>query len=88
MEVGVPGTNLANAMFAHEDCGMGVMQDVAGEMRKLGKDLSSHLSVPRCGNKHIQSRRVEQARHELPRLLYAAGLSHDPRMSGHAQKLV
>ncbi len=88
MEVGVAGTNPANAMFAHQDGSVGVMEQVAGEMRKLGKDLSSYLSVPRCGNQHTQSRRIQQARYELPRLLYAPGLSHDPRMSGHSQKFV
>jgi hypothetical protein len=46
MEVGIPGTDLANAMFAHEDCGMGVMEEVAGQMGKFGKDLASHLGVP------------------------------------------
>ena len=46
MEVGVPGTNPVNAMFAHEDCGMGVMQEVAGQMGKFGKDLPRYLGVP------------------------------------------
>ena len=46
MEVGVAGANPPNAVFAHEDCGMGVMQEVAGQMGKFGKDLSSHLGVP------------------------------------------
>jgi len=46
MEVGVPGTDLANAMFAHEDRGMGVMEDVTREMRKFGNNLASHFTVP------------------------------------------
>ena len=88
MEVGVPGTNPPDAVFAHEDCGMGVMEDVARQVRKLGKNLSSHLTVPRGRDQHIQPRRVKQGRHKLPRLLHAPGLSHDPRMSGHSQEFV
>ena len=59
MEIGVPGANPANAVFAHEDCGTGVMEEVAGQMRKFRKDLSGHLGVPRGRDKHTQSRRVE-----------------------------
>ena len=46
MEVGVPRANPPNAVFAHEDRGMGVMEEVAGQMGKLGKDLPCHLGVP------------------------------------------
>ena len=88
MEVGVSGTNPANTMFAHEDCGVGVMEQVAREMRKLGKQLPSHLRVPRGGNNYTQSRRVEQARHKLPRLLHAPRPSHYAWMSGHSQKFI
>jgi len=88
MEVGIPGTDLANAMFAHEDCGMGVMEDVARQVRKLGKNLSSHLTVPRGRGQHIQPRRVEQGRHKLPRLLHAPRLPHYAWMSGHSQEFI
>ncbi len=66
MEVGVPSANPPNAVFAHEDCGVGVMQEVAGQMGKFGKHLSGHLGVPRGGDKHTYSRRVEQVRNEFP----------------------
>lgn len=66
MEVGVSGTNPPNAVFAHEDCGVGVVQEVAGQMGKFGKDLSGHLGVTRGGDKDTHSRRLDQARHELP----------------------
>ena len=46
MEVGVPGANPAKPMFAHEDGSVGVVEQVAREMRQLGKNLSSHLGVP------------------------------------------
>ncbi len=46
MEIGVSGANAADAMFAHEDCGMGVMQEVAGQMGKFRKDLSGNVGVP------------------------------------------
>jgi len=88
MEISVPGTNPANPMFAHEDCSVGVMEEIAGQEGKVRKDLSSHLSVPRCWNQQTQSRRVEQARNEFPGLLYAPRPSHHPGMSGHAQELI
>ena len=56
MEIGVTGTNPTYAVFTHEDCGMGVMQEVAGQMGKFGKDLSRHLGVPWGGDKHTHSR--------------------------------
>jgi len=46
MEVGVPCANPANAVFAHEDCGMGVVEEVARQMRKFCEDLSGHLGMP------------------------------------------
>lgn len=46
MKVCVPGANPPNAVFAHQDCGVGVMQEVAGQVGKFGKDLSGHLGVP------------------------------------------
>jgi len=88
MEVGVPGADPANAVFAHEDCGVGVMEEVAGQVRKLRKDLSSHLSVPQRRNQYTQSRRFQQARNEFPGLLHAQRPPHHPRMSGHAQEFV
>jgi hypothetical protein len=33
MEIRITGTDLPNAMFAHEDGCMRVMQQIAGEMR-------------------------------------------------------
>ena len=45
MKVGVAGTNPANAVFAHKNCGMGVMEQVAGQMRKFCEDLSGHLGM-------------------------------------------
>jgi hypothetical protein len=35
MEVGIPGADPANAMFAHQDGSPGIMQQVSREMRKL-----------------------------------------------------
>ena len=67
---------------------MGVMEQIAGQIGKFRKHLSSHLSMARGGDKHTHSGRLEQVGNEFPGLLYAAGPLHHPRMSGHSQKFV
>jgi len=66
MEVGVPGANPANPVFAHEGGGIGVVEEVTGKVGKFREDLSGHLGMPWRGDKRAQSRRVEQARNESP----------------------
>ena len=66
MEVRVSRADPANAMFAHEDCGMRVMEDIASQMGKFSEDLCGHLSMSQCGDEHSDSRRLEQAPHEFP----------------------
>lgn len=88
MKIGVARTNATDAMFAHQDCGVGVMEDVAREVRQLGKNLRSHLTVPRGGDERIQSGRVEQGRHKLPRLRHAPRPPHYAWMRGDSQEFV
>jgi hypothetical protein len=45
MEIRVSGANPANAMFTHQDCRMGIMEQIASQIRELREDLSGHLSM-------------------------------------------
>ena len=88
MEIRIAGTDLPNAMFAHEDCCMRVMQQITGEMRKFQNDLSSDIGVSMRRDKNCESWRSEKHRHKLPRRRCGPWPSHDPWMRGYAQKLI
>lgn len=66
MEIRITGANPPDAMFAHEDRGTRIVEDVASEVRKFGKDLCGHLSVARSGNKYAQPGRFEEAGNKFP----------------------
>lgn len=46
MEVRIPGADPADAMFAHQDRSVGIMEQVSREMRQLRESLFCHLGVP------------------------------------------
>ena len=88
MEIRITGTDLPNAMFAHEDCCMRVMQQITGEMRSLQNDLSGDISVPVRRDKNCKAWRSEERGHELPGRRCGPWPSHDSWMRGYAQKLI
>ena len=46
MEVGVAGADAADTVFAHENCGMGVMKKVTRKVGELLEHLVGHVGVP------------------------------------------
>jgi len=49
MEVRIAGTDSPDAVLAHENGGMRVIEQIARQMRKLPDDLCGHIRVPLRG---------------------------------------
>lgn len=50
MEISIPRANLLDAMLAHQDCGMTVMEEIAGQVRQFGKYLGGNVGMALCLN--------------------------------------
>jgi len=88
MKIGVAGTDPADPMLAHEDSGMGVMDQIARQVGKLGNELPGNSCVSIGRGKHSQPRRGEQCRDESPGLGSAPRSPHDPRVRGDTHELI
>jgi hypothetical protein len=69
IEIGIPSADPPNAVLAHENCGMRIVQQVAGEVRQLQNDLFGDVSVPLGRDKDSETRRGEERRHKFPTLV-------------------
>ena len=60
MKIGIPCANLLDAVLAHENGGVRVVENIAGKMRKLLKDVARDVGVaPRWGeNVEGRARRI------------------------------
>ena len=67
MKIRIAGADSSNAVFAHENSRMRVMQQITGEMRQLQNDLSGDVGIPVRGNENGEAWRSKQSRYELPR---------------------
>src|ERR1700730_17893949 len=76
VEVGIPGADSPDPMLAHQNSRMRVVEQVAGEMWQLGKNLTGDIGVALCRDENGQARRGEQRRDELPRRRCAPRLPH------------
>jgi hypothetical protein len=46
IEIGIPGTNSADPMLAHQDCRVCLVQQIAGDVGELGDNLLGDVGVP------------------------------------------
>jgi len=88
VEVHVPRDDSADAVLAHQDGGVGVVHEVSGEMRHLGKDPGGDRGMPVGGHQHAEARGLEQRRHERPRLPAVPRVAHDAGVGRHAHELI
>jgi hypothetical protein len=66
MKILIAGADSSNAVLAHENCRMRVMQEITDEMRQL-QNLSGDVGMPVRGNQNGEARRSKQGRYALPR---------------------
>ena len=88
MEVSIPSTDPPDAVLAHENGGMRVMEQIACQMRQFPNDLSGHISVPLRGYQDTEPGRGEQRRDEVPCCRRIPWASHYARVSCNAQEFV
>jgi len=56
MEVGIPRDDAADAMLAHEDRRVSVVEQIAREMRKLRDDMGGNFGVSLRGDENSEAR--------------------------------
>jgi hypothetical protein len=75
-------------MLPHEDSGVRVVDDIAGEPRKLGDHFLSDIRVSLSRDKHTEARRAEEGGDEPPGACHAPRFPHDAGMSRHPHEFV
>ena len=85
-EIRIARANAADAVLPHENRRMGVVKQIAGEMRIFPNDLVGDLRVTLGWPQHPETGGREQRRDEAPSLGRAPGPAHHPRMRRHAQE--
>ena len=88
IEIGVTGADSPNSVLAHENCGVGVMHQITGEMWQLQNDLSRDVGMPVGRDKNGEAWRGKQCHDELPSRRCGPRPSHDARMGCYAHELV
>ena len=88
IEIGVAGADLPDAVLAHENCSVSIVEQIAGEVRQLVNEFARDVGMTMGRNENGEARRSEECRHELPRRFCVPRPPHDPRMRCNAQKLV
>lgn len=88
VEIRVPGADAPDSMLAHEDGRVGIVDEIAGEVRQLGNDLLGDFGVPLRLDENAQPRRGKERGDELPSRRNSPRAPHHARMSRDAQELV
>ena len=77
MEIGIPGTDSSDPVFAHKNSGMRIVDQIAGEVRQL-QNASSATSACRCvGTRTARPGEASSAMMNS----HAAGALHGRRMT-------
>ena len=88
IEIGIPGADSPDAVLAHENCGVRIVQQIASKVRQLQNHFAGDIGMTMGGGENGEAWRGEQCRYEFPRCWGAPRPSHDPWMRCNAQKLV
>ena len=90
IEIGIPGANPSDPVFAHENSRMRIVEQIAGEVRQLQNDLFGDVGVSLRRGENGEPRRGEKRRYELPRgkefwdaMLWAVAQTGRRTSSGH-----
>ena len=67
IKIRIAGADPPNAVLAHENCRMRVMQQITGEMRQLYDNLAGNVGMPVRGNEDGEAWRSKESRYEFPR---------------------
>ncbi len=59
VKIGIPRANLLDAMLAHENGRVRIVENIAGKMRQFLKDVARDVRVALCRDKNVEARRGE-----------------------------
>jgi hypothetical protein len=88
VEVCIACADLPDSMLTHEDGGMRVVKQIAGEVREFSDDLLSYGGVPLRWDQSTESGRSEESLDKGPRFPCVPRSSHDSRMRCDTQELI
>ena len=88
MEVGIPCANLPDAVLTHENGGMRVVKQIAGEMGNLLDNLLGDRGMSLGRDEKTEPRRGKKRGDEFQPFDRTPWPTHHPRVSGYAQELI
>lgn len=88
MEIGIERIDPLDAVFAHEDRGPRIVDEVPLEVGHTVQNLGDDCRMPRCRDEKIQSWRREERLDETPGRYGRPRPTKHPTVCGHAQELV
>ncbi len=88
VKISIAGTDLTDSMLPHNDGRVGVVEEIACQMRNLRYDLLGNFGMSLGRNEHPQARGSEKRRDKAPGLRRTPGFLHYPGMGRYPQELV
>ncbi len=88
MEVGISGIDTPNPVLAHQDGGVGIVDHVPSEVRKLLEYLGGDRGMPVRGEEYAQTGREQQRLNELPGARRWPGPPEHSGMRCHPEEFV
>ena len=80
VKIRIPGANPSNSMLPHQNCRIGVMEQVAREIGEFLQGLPGNLRVSVRVAKTLQPGRQQKGIHKGPGVSHRPGGSKDPWM--------
>lgn len=88
MEVAVAGAYLTNAVFPHEDGGVGIVENISRQMGRLLDHLGGDFGMALGRDEHAEPGRVQKRGDESPSVANIPRLAHHPWVGRHTQELI
>lgn len=88
LKIRIPRADAAYAVFAHQYCGVRIVDQVSRYIWKLRDDLAGDLGMAIGRDQHAEARRCSQCADKLPCIRQIPRPPHDTRMRGYSQELV
>ena len=88
MEIGVRGVDSPDPVLLHEDCRLGVIEEVAAQERRLFHDNGRDLGVPLRRHEKAEGGRSEERLNITPGLRNCPGMTEHAWVGDHTEELV
>jgi hypothetical protein len=88
VKIGISSANLADSVLAHEDGSMGIVEEIAREVRDFSDNLLRNHRVLLGRYQNVESWRSKQRLDEVPRLSHIPWSPHYPWVRCHSEELI